>query len=501
MRRVSRGGIVVVLVGVLASQGVPRVGAQEHRGSVPSRRAASASVVPTYHNLGAISSSSTSDGSYYLSGWDNAASASGAGFSWYSLAWPVLPQPIKGFQMGLAGTWITPSDPGTPVATIQHLCDTSPVQGIKNTVQDPASGTFGLQLFQTIEGGLGWWANEEFTSATPKYIVNITSNCYENAVSTPGWGTFGTSPLARNQTAFAQLSNRILMPPDGMTLNPTSTPGYIGTNWSALTFPATGPTSGVATGPNDWTVFLNAANFQGPLGYVVPQFWSQASSANAYQRGLTLDVRPGIAYSLASEWNSIPYFESTDSSGAVYSKIPPLQFPVDANGRTVIGEDFSAYGPGALATPLENALSTGSPLPATINASSVVPLTMSTSSVPVYQDGASVPELSNALTVSTTSSGTGLALTWGASAASSTRSLPQIFERSGGTLSSTLSSPAPAALSAASFPRVTPSTFVYQAPSWWSASPAASPTFTARLSDGSVATYRWYEFVDQPALQ
>ena len=45
------------------------------------------------------------------------------------------------------------------------------------------------------------------------------------------------------------------------------------------------------------------------------------------------------------------------------------------------------------------------------------------------------------------------------------------------------------------------SSYVYQEPSWWSQSPAASVDLTANLNDGSKVIYRWYKFVDQPALQ
>ncbi|HQU26627.1 MAG TPA: hypothetical protein PLS29_06300 [Acidimicrobiales bacterium] len=517
MRSLRLGGTFGVLVATVAIQAFAQAGALNRHVGAPVGRAGVASgpttraprsrreahLAPSYHPLGAISSSRSSDGSYYLAGWDAGTlpPGTGAGFSWYSLAWPITPTPIAGFQLGLSGTWITPSDPSTPMSTIEHLCDTSTNQGITQTVQDPSSGRFGLQLFQTIEGGLGWWANERFKTATPKYIVNVTSNCYDSQVGTPGWGTFAASPLARDQTGFAQLSNRILMPPDGMTLDPASTPGDIGTNWAALNFPVTGPPGAVATGDNDWTIFLNAANFHGPLGYVVPQFWSEASQANPYQRGLTLDTRPGMAYSLAQEWNSIPYFETTDASGSVFSKIPALQFPVDASGQTVIAQDFSTYGPGALASPLSSALASGGPLPTALDPATVTPLALSPSDAPIYQDGAAVPELNRDLTLSATPSGNGLALDWGTARASSTVSLPQLFERQGSTLTSTLSSPAPASLSAAAFPAASSSAFVYRSPRWWDASPAASPTLTARLSDGSEVTYRWYKFVDQPALQ
>ena len=368
-------------------------------------------------------------------------------------------------------------------------------------MQNPSSGRFGLQLFQTIEGGLGWWANEAFKSATPKYTVNITNNCYDDQVATPGWGFFSQTPLARDQTGFAQLSNRILMPPDGMTLDPASTPGEIGTHWAALNIPATGPAGAVAPGDDDWTLFLNAADFRGPLGYVVPQFWSQASAANPFQRGLTLDARPGVVYSLAQEWNSVPYFEITDATGTTYSKIPALQFPVDASGQTVIAQDFSTYGPSALAAPLASALASGGPLPASIDAAAPSPLALSPSDAPLYQDGAAVPELERDLALKATPAGNGLALDWGSGAASSTVTLPQVFERQGSILSSALTSPAPTSLSAATFPSAGTGTVVYRSPSWWDDSPAASPTYSARLSDGGEVTYRWYKFVDQPALQ
>jgi hypothetical protein len=45
------------------------------------------------------------------------------------------------------------------------------------------------------------------------------------------------------------------------------------------------------------------------------------------------------------------------------------------------------------------------------------------------------------------------------------------------------------------------STYIYQEPSWWQQSPAASGDLTADLRDGTQVTYRWYKFVDQPSLQ
>jgi len=45
------------------------------------------------------------------------------------------------------------------------------------------------------------------------------------------------------------------------------------------------------------------------------------------------------------------------------------------------------------------------------------------------------------------------------------------------------------------------SSHIYQAPSWWQQSPAASGELTADLRDGSQVKYRWFKFIDQPSLQ
>ncbi|MGL5096771.1 MAG: hypothetical protein ACRDD1_14345, partial [Planctomycetia bacterium] len=66
--------------------------------------------------------------------------------------------------------------------------------------------------------------------------------------------------------------------------------------------------------------------------------------------------------------------------------------------------------------------------------------------------------------------------------------------------------PAETGLATVEFPRVrNPNQEPYVTPdeaesSWKKPGPAAGP-FVAKLGDGSVATYYWYRFADQPALQ
>ena len=460
------------------------------------------SVTTTYHSLGAITTATSGDGSYYLSASDPNAipSTFGQGFSWYANAWPLWQEQIAGSQLGLASTWITPSDPTTGAATAQKLCLTGTNPVINAAASNPANGTYGLALFQTLEGGLGWWANEVFRTAMPKFIVNATQNCYSSSVTTPGWGGFASAPLAEDQTGFIQISNHILMPPDGMTLNPDSSSGLLGTAWMALHLPTFGSQSGIPAGNNSWTIFLNSSNFQGPLGFVAPQFWSQASLTNPVQQGLTLDRVPGATNQLSSEWNSIPYIQTTEPNGTTFSKVPQLSFPVDANGNTVFGQDFTAYGSAALSDPLSSALSAGAALPTSLNGSASYGIRLTPSLPTMYQDGATLPGLQSSLhPVTLGASGNGYGLHW--SSSSGTVTLPQVFERVGSALTPSLVDQPPSALTSATFPRAPAGTFVYQSPGWWSASPAASPPVTVDLADGSQVTYVWYKFVDQPALQ
>jgi hypothetical protein len=79
--------------------------------------------------------------------------------------------------------------------------------------------------------------------------------------------------------------------------------------------------------------------------------------------------------------------------------------------------------------------------------------------------------------------------------------LPQYFQEQNGIRVAVPESSVPQGLRDASFGATGSPTFVYQSPDWWSSSPVASTTYSAQLNDGSSVDYKWYKFVDQPALQ
>ncbi len=261
-----------------------------------------------------------------------ATSGFGAGMSFYTAVWPLTDRPLANFQVGLAGTWITPDnsdDKDTPLAPAGTLARNWPERG-------PTWDS----VFQTIEGSVGYWAGNHFRYASPKFSMNGTPQCYDYEVGSPGWAFFSRNEaLPDNRLGLAQLSNRLLIPPDGLPFQGNPNGQFLGYAWMALPF--TDPTTDdPPTGDQSWTCFLNAANFKGPIAYYLPETWSKIGKLFHYPYiyGRGLDARPGnISGGLAMEINTVPRFDAQDAQGIVYSKIPRLQFPVDEEGKIPAG--------------------------------------------------------------------------------------------------------------------------------------------------------------------
>jgi Ricin-type beta-trefoil lectin domain-like len=150
----------------------------------------------------------------------------GYGVSFYSAAWPLVETPLQSFQIGLPSTWIVPDNAGYK----GPLCP-------KGTVARdnwPERGPTYRDVFQTIEGGLGFWGSTQFGSSTPKYRMNGTPDCYNTEISSPGWGFGRPDPLTGEEMGMAQLSNRLLVPPDGFTLKTGARGELLGNAWMAL---------------------------------------------------------------------------------------------------------------------------------------------------------------------------------------------------------------------------------------------------------------------------
>ena len=452
---------------------------------------ASAAPELEFWDYGAISTCADSECLAYFSTTDVSTPAGyDKGFSWYSQAWPLLSQRVDNLQIGLSSTWINPDNVNQTAKVQKAFCAGSTIESFR---RDSWYG-----YFQTIEGGLGWWRSTHFPTLMPKYALNGTPDCYNTMFATPGWTFEDARPVTRGETALVQLSNALLIPPDGITLNPASSGTYLGSAWMSLPLPLVGRRD-APTGTNHWTLFMNAANYSGPVAYWLPSSWSAVSAGNKLLTGLGLDSRPGFVGSFASEWNSVPYFSTTDSAGRTVTRMPTTQFPIDAQGRTIFTRDAHSYSADSFAKPISAWLNGTSRIPTRFESSGMADLPLRVEPADFFQDGYRLAGLLDSVSLASFDNGAAFGFQW--KDASGTGHLPTTFIGQGADLVAAKPDQVPANLVRATFPSSPPAAFKYRSPSWWNASKPASGVKSVRLVDGSTVRYRWCRFVDQPALQ
>jgi hypothetical protein len=411
----------------------------------------------------------------------------GYGTSFYVSIWPLVSDKLSRFQIGLPSTWIIPDNRDFE----KPLCPPGTV------ARDnwPERGPYYREVFQTIEGGLGYWVSTQFKSVNPKYRMNATPNGYNHEISSPGWGFGKTTALEPRQMGIAQLSNRLLVPPDGLTFEDGANGKVLGNAWMVLPFTKQTEGPSVPTGNQSWTLFLNSQNFKGPVAFFIPQTWSRLSQGYPTIVGRGLDARPGLMGSGAMEVNTVPYFEAKDRSGTTYTRIPKIQFPTDSEGVTRLMQDITFYTKGAV-------LSSGSfdPDKAWKPSLSAVPIRF-------HQGKEKVPLAGFDKHVETAIYGTpgtqSFGLSWTDSKPGFT-SLPEYFKQVGRHRIAVSADEVPAEtkLREQEF-MVIPEMGSYTSPGngIWTTPGPASKRMEVALNDGSVVTYAWYRFVDQPSLR
>lgn len=426
----------------------------------------------------------------------------GYGVSFYVAAWPLLEKPLQGFQVGLPSTWITPDNTDFK----QALCPPGTV------ARDswPERGPTYSDVFQTIEGGLGFWASTQFGSATSKYRINGTPNGYNHEISSPGWGFGRPQALEADKLGIAQLSNRLLIPPDGLTFKAGSAGELLGNAWMAL--PLTEPSNRAATptGEQSWTLFLNAINFKGPVACWIPETWSRLSQRYHVIDGRGLDARHGRMGGGAMELNTVPFFEARDAQGTRYTKVPRLQFPVNAEGETVLMQDVTLYSGEGLYNRVKNPRQGKRKLAWRFNPKAEFHPELRAEPISFHQgEGEENIELAGfanrarTVILDTPGGGKAFGLKW--KNAREWGSLPEYYRQDGDKRM---------AVAPAQIPKETnlvrqvfrpaatgtPYTSPEEANGLWKKpGPKAGP-FTATLTDGSVVTYAWYRFIDQPSI-
>ena len=274
------------------------------------------------------------------------------GHSWYSSVFSLTDRHLAGFQVGLGSTILTPQNE----YFFSPLCPAGTVAGDLFTGNASA---FYRGSFQTLEGGIGSWLTSKFPSQTPKFGITGTGYCYTGGFSAPGWGFEDTERGAgerfeRSKRATAQLSNRLLVSPDGITFDSDTGGEFLGLAWMALPLIDSrevyfgDTTSSTPVGNNNWTLFFNASNFKGPVLFVLPDEWADLSSTYPVIEGRGLDARPSSLYGMLMEFNSVPHFTQKVTTAVTISKIPQLNFPVNHEGNSLIVHSITDYSKNAI---------------------------------------------------------------------------------------------------------------------------------------------------------
>ncbi len=420
-----------------------------------------------------------------------------AGMGFYSAVWSLVDQPIADFQIGLPSVWITPNNsdntdrPLAPVGTM--------ARGWKER------GPTWDSVFQTVEGGLGYWAGNHFRYGPPKFSMNATPQCYDYEVGSPGWSFFySNQALPDNRLGIAQLSNRLLIPPDALPFQGRPNGEFLGYAWMALPF--TDPTPGSPpTGEQSWTCFLNAENFKGPIAFYIPETWSKIGGLfnEPFLDGRGLDARAGIIGGGAMEINTVPCFQARDRNGTLFAKIPKLRFPVDASGRSYLVQDVTYYSRSALYDTFKAWRTGGADCSGEFNPTGAWSPKLRTKTTRYDQAGKRIAGVERALDTSVFE-GNVWGLKWFGTDLCNPGEFPQFFQQVGEerVAISEADVPMETELRDKSF-TLAKSGEPYTSPdvgAWAQPGPKAGP-FTAELLDGSQVTYSWYRFVDQPSFQ
>ena len=432
----------------------------------------------------------------------------GYGVSLYATAWPLVEKPLQGFQIGLASIWIVPENRKIEYSLLPT--------GTVARDNWPERGPSYRDVFQTIEGGLGFWGSTRFGSPTTKFRMNGTANGYNHEIASPGWGFSGTTALKPEEMGIAQLSPHILVPPDGMTFQDGTCGELLGYAWMALPLTEAKTTTAglpVTTGNQCWTLFVNATNFKGPVAFYTPVTWSRISRRHAPAIGRGLDTRPGLVTGGAIEINTVPRFQSPEVEGATYYKIPRLQFPVDKDGRTILLHNLTHYSKNALYNQVEKWLAGGAAAKGRFDQKAAITPPCTARPLSVRQGAEKLPIKGIESWVETCAfDKSTFGLQWKPEVLEPWTpkvrrgSFPEYTRKRGKELVAIPASATPEAsgLKPAAF-KPARTGQVYSSPEtresvWKTPGPKAGP-FEAKLSDGSTVTYYWYRFIDQPSLQ
>jgi len=428
-----------------------------------------------------------------------------AGHSWYQRAVDLLeyePEDGDGVfdtSFGTGGAWLKRAGVTDPVgvcpcpSTFQHCCDKNPGHGEKCG-----------WLFESFEGGTQYLNG--LVARVPKWRVGDSTGCYlaytqSNMFHSGEWAPHSCSwadsdkknPNHKRTMGLAQVSNRLMLLPDGQTFEKQ---GMIGVSYVRTPF---GKTS-ASDNRNFWTIVMDTENYAGPTAYFLPEFWNLRDpktngTTDSYQDFSTV---PLIGMS-GPAWEAINMKQAVDGD---VTKILKMSMP-QTNGRTVLWMGQRSHNDTDIQDPLEEALASGTLDTSKIMANGKAPTNCEKAERDISFGNAGTWGTAK----NTLESGD---CVWAVKVANESCPLngkcmlPRYYENKKPVDASTASS----ALQKQRFPMKGPTTNAYDAltnaPAGGcrdSPGPSDQALYCANTLDNTWVGYRWYKFVEQPAMQ
>jgi hypothetical protein len=203
------------------------------------------------------------------------------------------------------------------------------------------------------------------------------------------------------------------------------------------------------------------------------------------------------------EINTVPRFDASDAQGGAYTKLPRLQFPVDAEGRAYLVQDVTYYSKAALYDAFKSWRSGGATCSGRFDEKGAFKPKLNTHTTSYDQAGRKLVGVDRAFDTRIFD-GNVWGLQWFTNELAPKGLFPQYYKKVGEECVAVPATnvPAETELLAQEF-KLADAGKPYTSPvggAWAKPGPKLGP-FTAKLADGSVVTYSWYRFVDQPSFQ
>ena len=202
------------------------------------------------------------------------------------------------------------------------------------------------------------------------------------------------------------------------------------------------------------------------------------------------------------EINTVPQLCASAADGSRWSRIPPLRFPIDERGQAVLVQDVTYYSRKALYDGFLAWRRGGEAPSGSFDSKGAFVAKLSTNTPRFDQDGKQIEGVASTFDTKVFDDNT-WGLVWKDGDHAPRGEFPQYYRHEGDRRVAVAPSEVPkeTGLHDAEFELAKPGEpFTSPSKGAWTAPGAATGPLQVRLGDGSLVTFRWYRFVDQPSF-